>query len=99
MAQGTKKRKSIILRLTLLAFAVYTIISMSQMEMELVESHKRLTDLENQTTQQKLKNQELLQLLENGSEKDFIERAARDRLGYVYADEQVYTDMSGMAGS
>ena len=99
MARQPRKRKSIILRLTLLAFAVYTIVSMSQMEMELVESHKKLTDLQNQTTQQKLKNQELLQLLENGSEKDFIERAARDRLGYVYADEQVYTDMSGMAGS
>ena len=99
MAQGTKRRKSVILRLTLLAFAVYTIISMGQMEMELAESHRKLTDLENQTTQQKLKNQELLQLLENGSEKDFIERAARDRMGYVYADEQVYTDMSGMAGS
>ncbi|HIZ83926.1 MAG TPA: septum formation initiator family protein [Firmicutes bacterium] len=94
-----RRRKSIILRLTLLAFSIYTIISMSQMEMELVEARRQLTDIENQKTEQELKNQELLQLLENGSEKDFIERAARDRLGYVYADEKVYTDMSGMAGS
>ena len=99
--EGLAKRrlKSIILRLTLLAFSIYTIISMSQMEMELVEARRQLTDIENQKTEQELKNQELLQLLENGSEKDFIERAARDRLGYVYADEKVYTDMSGMAGS
>ncbi len=94
-----RRRKSIILRLTLLAFSIYTIISMSRMEMELVEARRQLTDIENQKTEQELKNQELLQLLENGSEKDFIERAARDRLGYVYADEKVYTDMSGMAGS
>lgn len=97
MAQGTRRRKSVILRLTLLAFAVYTIVSMGSMEMQLMDSNKQLRDLQNQTEQQKSENQQLLQLLENGSEKDFIERAARDRLGYVYADEQVYTDMSGMA--
>ena len=99
MAQGKRRRKSVILRLTLLAFSVYTIVLLGQLEGQLAESRTRLADLENQTTQQKLKNQELLHLLENGDEKALIERAARDRLGYVYADERVYTDMSGLAGS
>ena len=69
MAQGTRRRKSVILRLTLLAFAVYTIVSMGSMEMQLMDSNKQLRDLQNQTEQQKSENQQLLQLLENGSEK------------------------------
>lgn len=98
MAQSGRRRKSVILRLTLLAFSVYTIVLLSQLEAQLAESRQQLADLESQTERQKLVNQELLQLLENGDEKALIERAARDRLGYVYADEQVYTDMSGLAG-
>ena len=34
-------------------------------------------------------------LAENGNDKDYIERAARDRLGYVYANEEVFTAISG----
>ena len=39
--------------------------------------------------------QKAQRLLETGDEKELIERAARERLGYVYPDEQVFIDPSG----
>ncbi|MGI6270282.1 MAG: FtsB family cell division protein [Candidatus Howiella sp.] len=95
MATGTKKQKSILFRICILIFVIYTIVSLTSLQMKLIESRNELASVEEQVEQQKLKNQELLSLLQTGDEKDFIERAARDRLGYVYADEEVYTDIAG----
>lgn len=90
-----KRRKSIVLRLAMLAFAIYMIVSMSQLQIQLVEEKSRLSELNKEYDAVVLKNQQLAALLENGTESEFIERAARDRLGYVYSNEEVYTDISG----
>ena len=92
--QRTRK-KSIILRLALLAFCLYMIVSLGQLQFKLIEERRRLSDLNEQFSELTLRNKELANLLENGTEKDFIERAARDRLGYVYSDEEIFTDISG----
>ena len=42
-----------------------------------------------------IKVEELTRLLEEGDEKELIEKAARERLGYVYPNEQVFIDPSG----
>lgn len=95
MASKGKRQKSIIFRLVVLAFAVYTIISLTSLQMQLSTSKNELSEVQTEIAQQQVQNQDLLTLLETGTEQDFIERAARDRLGYVYADEEVYTDVSG----
>lgn len=90
-----KRRKSVVLRLALMALAIYMIVSMGQLQIKLVEQKSKLSDLNKQYDAVVLKNEQLASLLENGTESDFIERAARDRLGYVYSNEEVYTDISG----
>ena len=85
-AQPARKR-SIILRLGIFVFAVFMVITMGSLQVELIEKKDRL--------KAELKIEELQNLLENGEESDFIERVARERLGYVYSDEEVYTDISG----
>jgi cell division protein FtsB len=42
-----------------------------------------------------LREEEILYLLDSGNEKDLIEKAARERLGYYYPDEVSYQDISG----
>ena len=42
-----------------------------------------------------IKKSELTELLEEGSQADIVEKAARERLGYVYSDEVIYIDISG----
>lgn len=91
-----KERKiSVVLRLILLVFAVYIVFSLGNLQIQLVQSRKEL-DAINATKEEKvLKINQMLNLLENGQEADFIERAARERLGYAFADEQVFVDLSG----
>lgn len=92
---GAKRQKSIIFRIIILVFAIYTVTSLTTLQIRLIETKNELNSITSQIEQKEIKNQELQRLLENGTEKDFIERAARDRLGYVYADEVVYTDVTG----
>jgi len=38
---------------------------------------------------------ELKAMLQDESNTQIIEKAARERLGYIYSDEQVFVDISG----
>lgn len=96
MKQTTPRRKkSIILRLAIIVFAVYLLVQMGALQKELIDKRTQLNDLKAQHQAIVLQNQELAELLSSGSEQELIERAARDRLGYVYSDEEVFTDISG----
>ncbi|MBQ2676342.1 MAG: septum formation initiator family protein [Clostridia bacterium] len=88
-------KKSVIFRVALLLFAVYTIYSMISLQAELAENKKILAQKQALITQKQISNDDLKYLLEKGSEKDLIERAARDKLDYVYQNEEVYEDISG----
>ena len=89
------RKRSIILRLGIFVFAVFMVLSMGRLQVELVQKKDRLSAAKKQLEATELKIEELQNLLENGEESDFIERVARERLGYVYSDEEVYTDISG----
>ena len=39
--------------------------------------------------------EELKNLIDNGSKEQIIEKAARQRLGFVYSNEEIYVDISG----
>lgn len=81
---------SILIRLALLAFSIYLIVSMWNIHAELTEKRQQLASTTSMLETVTLRNEELTNLLRNGSDKDIIERAARDRLGYVYKDEIVF---------
>ena len=84
------KRHSIIVRLALLVFAVYLTFALWDVHTELVKDKATLAQKQEQYESVTLQNQELKNLLSSGSEKELIERAARDRLGYVYKGEIVF---------
>ena len=90
-----KRRKSVILRLLLLAFSVYILISLINYQVQLTNYRRDLAEKQSTLEAKNLEVSELERLLESGTESQLIERAARERLGYVYPDEQVYVDLSG----
>lgn len=90
-----RRKKSIVLRLAIIVFAVYLLVQMGALQKELIDKRTQLNDLKAQHQAIVLQNQELAELLSSGSEQELIERAARDRLGYVFSDEEVFTDISG----
>ncbi len=95
MKKANGKRESVILRVVLLVFSIYVIYLLGANYTEFVSVSGQKQQLEAEKADLEKKVKEYNNLLQNGSEKDFIERAARDKLGYVYPDEQVFVDISG----
>ncbi|MBQ8203433.1 MAG: septum formation initiator family protein [Clostridia bacterium] len=95
MAVKQKRRKSVLLRLLVICVAGYMIFNLLTLWNTLNENRNTLAQLEETYNQKKAEITELTALLEEGSQADIIEKAARERLGYVYSDEVIYIDISG----
>ncbi len=95
MKKKKRKNKSILLRLMILGVFVYMIATLSGLWNTLNESYRQLAELEDQYAAEQNDIEELKAILAEGSESKIIEKAARERLGYVYPDEQVFIDISG----
>lgn len=95
MKKKKRKNKSILLRLMILGVFVYMIAILSGLWNTLNESYRQLAELEDQYAAEQNDIEELKAILAEGSESKIIEKAARERLGYVYPDEQVFIDISG----
>lgn len=95
MKQKPKRKKSVIVRLIVLGVSVYMVATLINLGNQLTEYRNTLTQLQNQRDTIKLENEELSALLDSDSHSAIIEKAARERLGYVYSDEEIYIDISG----
>lgn len=94
MVANRKNKSSVILRLVIFAVAVYMIVTLCGLWGQLVSKQREYNRLAEQRDKINNDIKGMLTLLE-GDESAIIEKAARERLGYVYADEQVYIDNSG----
>ena len=95
MKKKKRKNKSIMLRVLILGVCVYMIATLSGLWNTLSQSRKELEALKAQYDQEQNDIEELRSMLEDGSQSQIIEKAARERLGFVYPDEQVFIDISG----
>lgn len=94
MKNTGKQGGSVIWRIAIFAVSVYMIITLCGLMRELVSKKSELNALETRRNEINLQIDELAALL-SGSEEEIVEKAARERLGYVYSEEQVYIDNSG----
>ena len=95
MASGTKRQSSIILRVVLLLFAGWMIYYLGSLIKDYTTLQKEYDATLARRDELALEVQQKANMLENGNDADFIERAAREKLGYVYPDEHKYIDISG----
>ncbi|NLB36713.1 MAG: hypothetical protein GX824_05365 [Clostridiales bacterium] len=72
----------------------FLVVSFANLRSQVKEKQAVLNDLVKQCEQQESENAELEQMLEKGSEKEYIERIDSDELGYVMPGERVYIDIS-----
>ena len=87
MKRKSKTEKSILLRLL--------ILGVSGLWKTLNESKAELKNLKEQYATLENDIEEYNAMLETDSKAQMIEKAARERLGYVYSDEQIFIDISG----
>lgn len=95
MKRKPKKNKSIILRLFILGVCAYMTLTLASLWNSLRDSRAELLRLEEQLSEEQNDIDELRAVLEAESDDQLIEKAARERLGYIYSDEQVFVDISG----
>jgi cell division protein FtsB len=95
LATATKRRGSFILRIVLTLFALWMIVYLGGLIKDFTSMKSELEAATARRDELALDVAEKSKLLETGNDVDFIERAAREKLGFVYADEHVYIDISG----
>lgn len=95
MKQKPKKQRSIILRLIIIGVCAYITISLANLWSALAEKKSERDSYLEQKNQMEVDIKELQVMLEDESNDKIIEKAARERLGYIYSDEQIFIDISG----
>lgn len=101
MAKETKgkKRKGsvyrLLLRLAVAGAAVYLLVTFVSGQMQVTEKQRQLVEINALVERQAEQNAELERLMESGDEDAYVERVAREKLGYARPDERVFVDISG----
>lgn len=83
------------MRIGLLLFALYIVVTLIQLQMDLNKSKQELLGIQNLTREQQLKNEDLKRLLNADNEQEHFERIARERFGFVRPDERVFIATNG----
>ncbi len=95
VARTRKHNDSIFIKLLAIAFSIHMVITLGSVCARLGERRQVLKELQDEYDRKLYETAQLKQLLEDGSTSELVVRAARERLGYVYSDEEVYIDISG----
>ena len=95
MKPKPKRRNSVILRILALGLAIYLIASLTASIDDLAELKSEYDSINEEYNSKMLYRDEMKALIESDSYDAIIEKAARERLGYVYDDETIYIDNSG----
>lgn len=89
-----KSQRSFILTLALIAILGYFVISLVSVQFQISEKTKEVEAAKETLASAQEENRELKELAEEDDEKTYMERIARDVLGYVLPGESVYYDVS-----
>jgi len=87
-------RRRLILAL-LSVFCVYLLINVISIRVRLYQQKQQLSLIEEQIEIAQKENDELRHML-SGTEAEYIERIAREKLGYAAVDERVFEDITGI---
>lgn len=101
MARNTAKpkRKTSPMRVLMYAAvgfaALYLLTTLVSGRLQVGQKEQELASIQLQTQQQQDTNAELQEILDSGDEDAYVERVAREKLGYARPDERVFVDISG----
>ena len=85
------------IKLALVVFAVYAVITLLNQHIEILEKQQILSDLENQIMVQEIKIEEIQKVKDYSDEenKEYMEQIARIELDYVKNGERVFVNVTG----
>ncbi|HIT79804.1 MAG TPA: septum formation initiator family protein [Candidatus Faecivivens stercorigallinarum] len=77
------------------ALVIYLAISSMVLYVDITSYQNRLDDLTRQCEEQEIENQQLGARIEEGADYDYVIRTAREKLGLIFPEEQVFYNASG----
>ncbi|MCR2025688.1 septum formation initiator family protein [Anaerotruncus colihominis] len=83
------------IRLCVLAFSAYAVVSLVSLQMEIAGRRSTLTSITEQAETQRLANKEIERQIALGDDKGYLARIAREKLDMGRADERVFRDAAG----
>ncbi|MGI6264545.1 MAG: FtsB family cell division protein [Acutalibacteraceae bacterium] len=89
---GTKKRRSIVLRVAVLIFSAYMLVMLAQLRMEIDERQKQLDEIEDSIRYQQQQNEDMVSKIENYEV--YLEQHAREQ-GMAVPGESIYQEAQG----
>ena len=95
LQKGGNRLSGFLLRIGAVALIAYLAVTLIVSQVDIMVKRQRLETLNAELSRQLEENTELERLYASGDNDEYIERIARDRLGYVSPDERIYIDMSG----
>lgn len=90
-----KKKKSLLLRLAVLAAFAYVLIVFVNQRITISQKRVQYNELMSDFSQQQIANEELKSLSESENLAAYVERIARETLNYVFPGEKIYVNIVG----
>ena len=94
MRKESKNSRSFFLTLAVIAVIGYFVFSLISLQIDIKDKSSQIDDANQTLSEIKSENEELKGYLKDEDESSYIERVARDVLGYVFPGERVYYDIS-----
>ncbi len=88
------RRRKLVLFVCVLVCA-YLLFSIISVQIEIYREKRALSAIVAQINEAQLENDELARVVLGGGEPEYIERIAREKLGYAAPDERVFEDVAG----
>lgn len=87
-----KAKKSKIIRVAMLAFFIYVVVSFSVMQVDISKRKASLDSMHSEIKEQQYLNKEIQSIIDSSTDSEYIMRIAREKLGFVFPDERVFVD-------
>ncbi len=94
MAEKKKRKHSFIVSFCIIALCAYFAISLITIHKDIKETKAEIADVNSSYNEQVAENDRLKGLVDGGEIDEYVEKVARDELGYVKPGEHIYYDVS-----
>jgi len=95
VARRKKRRSGFLVKIITLSFVACAAVSFIHSQAEVASKRRELAALNESIVLQQTENDEVKRILDGDNDLEYIERIAREKLGYAYPDEKIFIDRSG----
>lgn len=95
MVRSKKKKSNPIFKLCLLFSAFYIVVCLVNSQLDITKKKAELESIQEKIVNQGVENKNLERIINSDEDDEYIEKLAREKLGFAYPDERIYIDISG----